>query len=255
MELRTKHVSFEADLEGRKASKLEQNNVVKLESFSTPHSTLRGLGGGLLSPDYEYDIFFQNHAQMKVYGPSLAMTDDWEQRITQLGLTKTTHEYAIYQLFSTALGWSAWKAFLPDRFANHKLLITRAIRLLTAATIRPAHAKPPHPTWVPKLRSAAWVRARHWGLCASHWYLCGVAGSCWPLVVVVFLDCLSLKHSKVNTSVQEGRAPEQHSQHGVEGRATKTPDTKGQLEQAKKQAARYRPMHTTRRKTEEPKKT
>ena len=27
-----------------------------------------GLGGGLLSPDYEYDIFFQNHAQMKVYG-------------------------------------------------------------------------------------------------------------------------------------------------------------------------------------------
>ena len=47
-----------------------------------------GLGGGLLSPDHEYDIFFQNHAQMKVYGPSLAMTDDWEQRITQLGLTK-----------------------------------------------------------------------------------------------------------------------------------------------------------------------
>ena len=54
-----------------------------------------GLGGGLLSPEHEYDIFFQNHAQMKVYGPSLAMTDDWEQRITQLGLTKTTHEYAI----------------------------------------------------------------------------------------------------------------------------------------------------------------
>ena len=43
-----------------------------------------GLGGGLLSPEHEYDIFFQNHAQMKVYGPSLAMTDDWEQRITQL---------------------------------------------------------------------------------------------------------------------------------------------------------------------------
>ena len=37
-----------------------------------------GLGGGLLSPDHEYDIFFQNHAQLKVYGPSLAMTDDWE---------------------------------------------------------------------------------------------------------------------------------------------------------------------------------
>ena len=101
-----------------------------------------GLGGGLLSPDHEYDIFFQ----MKVYGPSLAMTDDWEQRITQLGLTKTTHEYAVYQLLSTALGWSVWKAFLPGRFADHKLLITRAIRLLTAATIRPAHARPPHPT-------------------------------------------------------------------------------------------------------------
>ena len=71
------------------------------------------------------------------------MTDDWEQRITQLGLTKTTHEYAIYQLFSTAVGWSAWKEFLPDRFANLKLLITRAIRLLTAATIRPPHARPP----------------------------------------------------------------------------------------------------------------
>ena len=80
------------------------------------------------------------------------MTDDWEQRITQLGLTKTTHEYAMYQLFSTALGWSAWRAFLPDKFANHKLLITRAIRLLTAATIRPAHARPPHPTWVTAVR-------------------------------------------------------------------------------------------------------
>ena len=96
-------------------------------------------------------FFFQNHAQLKVYGPSLAMTDDWEQRITQLGLTKTT-EYAIYQLFSTALGWGAWMAFLPDRFANRKLLITRAIRLLTAATIRPAHARPPHPTWVTAVR-------------------------------------------------------------------------------------------------------
>ena len=44
-----------------------------------------GLGGGLLSPDHEYDLFFQNHAQMKVYGPSLAMTDDWEQHITNSG--------------------------------------------------------------------------------------------------------------------------------------------------------------------------
>ena len=39
-----------------------------------------------------------------------------------------------------------------DRFANLKLLITRAIRLLTAATIRPAHARPPHPTWVTAVR-------------------------------------------------------------------------------------------------------
>ena len=65
-----------------------------------PYSALQWTGWRLLSPDYESDIFFQNHAQMKVYGPSLAMTDEWEQRITQLGLTKTTHEYAIYQLFS-----------------------------------------------------------------------------------------------------------------------------------------------------------
>ena len=32
-----------------------------------------GLGGELLSPEYEYDIFFQNHSQTKVYGPSLAI--------------------------------------------------------------------------------------------------------------------------------------------------------------------------------------
>ena len=87
------------------------------------------------------------------------MTDDWEQRITQLGLTKTTHEYAIYQLFSTALGWSAWKVFLQDRFANLKLLITRAVRLLTAATIRPAHARPLHPTWVTAARQI--LRCHH----------------------------------------------------------------------------------------------
>jgi len=36
---------------------------------------------------------------MKVYGPSLAMTDDWKQRITQFGLTKTTHEYAIFPAY------------------------------------------------------------------------------------------------------------------------------------------------------------
>ena len=121
-----------------------------------------GLGGGLLSPDHDYDIFFQNHAQMKVYGPSLAMTDDWEQRVTQLGLTKTIHEYAVYQLLSTALGWRVWKAFLPERFADHRLLLTRAIRLLTAATIRPAHARPPHPTWMTATRQILrWVGG--WG--------------------------------------------------------------------------------------------
>ena len=37
-----------------------------------------GLGGGLLSPERTYDIFLQNHAQIKVYGPSLAMTDNWD---------------------------------------------------------------------------------------------------------------------------------------------------------------------------------
>ena len=96
-----------------------------------------GLGGGLLSPDHDYDLFFQNHAQMKVDGPSLAMIDDWEQRVTQLGLTKTTHEYAVYQLLATAIGWRVWRKFLPAAYADHKLLLTRAVRLLTAATIRP----------------------------------------------------------------------------------------------------------------------
>ena len=32
-----------------------------------------------------------------------------EQRVTQLGLTKTTYEYAVYQLFATALGWRVVK--------------------------------------------------------------------------------------------------------------------------------------------------
>ena len=80
-----------------------------------------GLGGGLLSPDHDYDLFFQNHAQMKVYGPSLAMIDDWEERVTQLGLTKTTHEYAVYQLLATAIGWRVWRNFLPAKLADHKL--------------------------------------------------------------------------------------------------------------------------------------
>ena len=80
-----------------------------------------GLGGGLLSPDHAYDLFFQNHAQMKVYGPSLAMIDNWELRVSQLGLTKATHEYVIYQLLATACGWGVWKNFLPSQLVNPKL--------------------------------------------------------------------------------------------------------------------------------------
>ena len=118
-----------------------------------------GLGGGLLSPDHDYDLFFQNHAQMKVYGPSLAMIDNWEERVTQLGLTKTTHEYAVYQLLATAIGWRVWRNFLPEKFADHKLLLTRAVRLVTAATIRPAHARPPHPTWATAVRQV--IRCYH----------------------------------------------------------------------------------------------
>ena len=106
-----------------------------------------GLGGGLLSGEHDYDIFLQNHAQTKVYGPSLAMTDNWEAHVTQLGFTKTVHEYAVYQLLSTAEGWTAWRDFLPEHFSDHQLLLTRAIRLVEAAHIRPAHARPPHPTW------------------------------------------------------------------------------------------------------------
>ena len=114
-----------------------------------------GLGGGLLSGEHEYDIFLQNLAQTKVYGPSLAMTDDWEEHITQLGLTKTVHEYVIYQLLSTAEGWTAWRDFLPGQFADQQLLLTRAIRLIEAANIRPAHARPPHPTWTTAITGEA----------------------------------------------------------------------------------------------------
>ena len=95
-----------------------------------------GLGGGLLSGEHDYDIFLQNQAQTKVYGPSLAMTDNWEAHVTQLGLTKTVHEYAVYQLLSTAEGWTAWRDFLPEHFSDHQLLLTRAIRLIEAAHIR-----------------------------------------------------------------------------------------------------------------------
>ena len=40
------------------------------------------------------------------------MIDDWEQRVTQLGLTNTTHEYAVYQLLATAIGWRVWRKIL-----------------------------------------------------------------------------------------------------------------------------------------------
>ena len=78
-----------------------------------------GLGGALLSGEREYDIFLQNHAQIKVYGPSLAMTDNWDAHVTQIGLTKSVHEYAVYQLLSTAEGWAAWKEFLPEAFSTN----------------------------------------------------------------------------------------------------------------------------------------
>ena len=96
---------------------------------------------------------------MKVYGPSLAMIDNWEERVTQLGLTKTTHAYAVYQLLATAIGWRVWRNFLPAKFADHKLLLTRAVRLVTAATIRPAHARPPQPTWATAVRQI--IRCYH----------------------------------------------------------------------------------------------
>ena len=35
----------------------------------------------------------------------------------------------------------------PYPFSDPQLLLTRAIRLIEAANIRPAHARPPHPTW------------------------------------------------------------------------------------------------------------
>ena len=55
-------------------------------------------------------------------------------------------ECVIYQLLAAACGWGVWKNFLQIQLVNPTLLLTRAARLLRAATIRPAHAKPPHPT-------------------------------------------------------------------------------------------------------------
>ena len=91
-----------------------------------------GLGGGLLSGEQQYDIFLQNHAQIKVYGLSLAMTDNWDAHISKVGLTKSVHEYAVYQLLSTAEGWAAWKEFLPLTHTHPQMLLTRAIRLINA---------------------------------------------------------------------------------------------------------------------------
>jgi len=70
---------------------------------------------------------------MKVYGPSLAMIDDWEQRVTQLGIT------------SLPLLWvgECGESFCQLNSQIISYLLTRGVRPLTAATIRP-----PHPTWV-----------------------------------------------------------------------------------------------------------
>ena len=110
------------------------------------------IGGGLLSPDRPYDIFLQNHAQIKVYGPSLAMTDNWDAHVTQIGLTKSVREYAVYQLLSTAEGWTAWQEFLPMTYVHPQMLLTRAIRLINVTRIRPAHARIPHPTWATAIK-------------------------------------------------------------------------------------------------------
>ena len=42
--------------------------------------------------------------------------------------------------------------FLAKPIGQSQALLTRAVRLLRAATIRPAHAKPPHPTWITAVR-------------------------------------------------------------------------------------------------------
>jgi hypothetical protein len=111
-----------------------------------------GLGGGLLSSENDYDIFLQNHAQQKVYGPSLAMVDDWERKLTQLGRTKSTHEYVMYQLLASMYGWAVWAKFLPQHLASASLLLTRAVKLLEIVTVRPAHSRPVHPTWTMALQ-------------------------------------------------------------------------------------------------------
>ena len=74
-------------------------------------------------------------SQQKVYGPSLAIVDDWKRKMTQLGRTKSTPEYAVYQLLASIYGWKAWVKFLPEFWTSAPLLLTRAVRLLQVVTI------------------------------------------------------------------------------------------------------------------------
>ena len=80
-----------------------------------------GWGVAYLVASMSMIFFCKILRKTKVYGPSLAMTDNWEDHITQLGLTKTVHEYVIYQLLSTAEGWTAWREFLPEQFADQTI--------------------------------------------------------------------------------------------------------------------------------------
>ena len=80
------------------------------------------------------------------------MVDDWERKLTQLGRTKSTHEYAMYQLLASMYGWAVWAKFLPQHLASASLLLTRAVKLLEIVTVRPAHSRPVHPTWTMALQ-------------------------------------------------------------------------------------------------------
>ena len=86
--------SHEADFQERWVEWVLSNQTEWAEDSPMTGQPIRvhcsGLGGRLLTGDHGYDIFLQNHAQQKVYGPSLAMVDDWLQKITQLGRTKST---------------------------------------------------------------------------------------------------------------------------------------------------------------------
>ena len=82
------------------------------------------------------------HLQWQMTGSSASLSWGWPK----------PHMSTQYTSCSP-LHWMECVEGVPSgQIANHKLLITRAIRLLTAATIRPAHAKPPHPTWVTAVR-------------------------------------------------------------------------------------------------------